>query len=144
MLSAVSLLVDGRRSSRRLRAAAFLGVAVWMFAGPFYRQVLGGTYGLPKWTMFHTIGSTSLDVTFYVVGSDGAATTIDRFETLGYTSRRASPQRVRLMRSEQDVAFVSRSLCKRLGWDTDLRARVRQGGERGWVVIEDGEVSRCK
>lgn len=118
---------------RRLRIALFLGLAVFMLAGPVYRQLLDGGYPLfRQWTMFSQVAIGLADVRFSERGPDGRLRPLDHYRALGYVGVRDAPLHLRRIVGLEGVRAVAAAVCGRLGTGADLRARVRIAQREGW------------
>jgi len=125
---------------------AFAGILLFMVVGPFYRQVLGERAPIFRaWTMFSKASLGLADVRFSQRRRDGTLTPIDHYELLGYLDWRQAPLELRRIRGLEGVHQVAKELCRILGGDADVRARVRIATRPGWrtrLMEADGNLCR--
>jgi hypothetical protein len=129
-------LTGDRRSS--LRVATLVAGALFMLAGPAYRQVLGGKEeAIRRWTMFHGIGAKLCGVSFHRLFPDGRAEPLDGAAWLGL------PPAQLKVKDAKKALRLARELCERLPPGSDLRVDLRCSGPRGWQTRLAREVNAC-
>ena len=138
-------------SGNRIRLVIFLSIAIFMIAGPFYRQVLGGQNKVFRsWGMFTgaegKYGVGSVDARFTQLLADGSEIGIDRIETLGFSGKNYTklPRNTWLIREKDGGAMeVAKRLCKRLDQISKIRVYARLATYAGWRVQYNGNIVNC-
>ena len=127
-----------------LRLAVFLLLASYILVGPAFRQVHNTrNIYLPQWVMFTGFGLDVCDVRYAQILSDGTEQEVDRYEVLGYPSRREAPRNVWRIGNEKQAVDLGRRLCRKLGPDTDLRLHARCARRSGWRHEARGQDNLC-
>jgi hypothetical protein len=120
---------------------------LFIFLGPFYRQVLGGTsYIFRPWIMFTNKGVGVYVVDFRERKANGSEVRIDYMQALGYgdTPHRQRPKNLwRITSWEDGVLRVGDQLCRALGEERDIRVYARLAEKNGWKVHHAATENLC-
>lgn len=135
---------------RSIRKAFFLFIVLFIFLGPFYRQVLGGTsYVFRPWIMYTDRGVGVFVVDFREHRANGSEVKIDYMQTLGYGD---TPHAQRLKNSknlwritswEHGVLRIGDQLCRALGEGRDIRVYSQRADKDGWKVHHAATENLC-
>lgn len=118
------------------RAVAFTLLMLYVFFGPFYKQVLRDESNLFRaWRMYHTRGIGICDAEFYIRHPDGRIEYIDYFKILGYDKLLGSHHHSRRIMGETDVLRVGQRIRQKMGAVVDLRVNARIGTRDGWKTL---------
>jgi hypothetical protein len=103
-----------------IRVALILALGIFMFFGPFYRQVLKGRNDyFPKWTMFSGAGIGVVRVEFFIEDAEGKRRKLDRYA----------------------VGEYGRYLINgKSGLDSKIRDVVRRNRGKGTLIV-NGEIA---
>ncbi len=131
--------------ARWLRYGAFITVSAFLFAGPLYRQVLGGEdKRVRSWVMFHGHGRGICEVRYLSPGQGGELTPLNRYALLGYGELERAPRSVQRLRSLEEAERLGRRLCAALpAGDREVRLEARCGEREGWRVVAEAERDLC-
>ena len=132
---------------RNIRQIFFLLFILFIFLGPFYRHVLGGTsFVFHPWIMFTNKGVGDYVVEFRERTATGSEVKIDYLEALGYgdTPHRQRPEDLwRITSWEDGVLNIGDQLCRALGEGRDIRVYARLAEKDGWKVHHAGTENLC-
>lgn len=132
---------------RNIRKVFFLLIMLFIFLGPFYRQVLGGTsYVFRPWIMFTDRGVGIFVVDFRERKADGSEVRIDYMQALGYgdTPYRQRPKSLwRITNWEGGVLRIGHQLCRALGEGRDIRVYSQRSDKDGWKVHHAATENLC-
>ena len=112
----------------RVRLIGFYFVALFMFLGPLYKQVLGGKLReIRPWVMFHGFAGDVCAVRYESWHADGRRERIDVDTLLGRSGHW-------LIESPEEAARLGRVICTKLGGAADVRVwtRCAQINGDGW------------
>jgi len=128
-----------------VRRSVFFALAVFMLAGPAYRQVLDGDNRVFRnWVMFSAIGVGLVDARFTHLTEDGSEVILNHHELLAGQYRKVRRSNIWLIRNRNGGAVdVARRLCAVLDPITSIRIESRVATRRGWVTDVDGEIVNC-
>jgi len=127
---------------RLLRGVIFSTVALFIVAGPIYRQGFGGQSNLFRdWIMFRGIGLGVIDVRFERRRNGQW----EQFEFVDALKRRfeVPPHRALRLQGTDDLIRVEREMCRMYPNET-LRDFARIGTQTdGWVELRYLDVLQC-
>ena len=125
------------------RAVAFLAIAAYIIAGPFYRQILHGrSEWFRPWVMYSGAGIDVCAIAWYSREADGDRL-LDRFDTLGYRAVDDAPRSLRIISNRNAGLVIAAQLCDKLGDGTDLRAEGRCSTRGGWQTAFNRSKNLC-
>jgi hypothetical protein len=126
------------------RLIIFVLLALFIWLGPAYRQVLGLRGGvLHGWTMYSRVGTGMLHVEYRLRGPDGVERPLDRFAVLGQPTPKKARGAGRKIATLLEAQQLGRGLCVRLGPESDVRLYVRKAVQSGWRQLAAGEENLC-
>ncbi len=127
------------------RIGIFLLLASFIVLGPSARQLFGYKLKyLRTWRMYQGGGLGVFVAEFRLQDSNGTQTPIDRFQVLGYSSKKQAPRSLNQIENQQQALSIARRLCLRLGQKADVRLYTRKASRRGWEWIAQGETNLCE
>ena len=127
------------------RGIVLLGLSCWLVAGPFYRQVLGGQWEVPrKWTMFTVFGAGKICEVQYRQHQEGTPTLLDRYALLAPSDPKET-KALRHIRSKRAALAIGQRLCDALDVPSpDVRLHARCARPEGWVVVARQRRNICQ
>jgi len=131
-----------------LRIIFFIFIVLFMFFGPFYRQLIGGDSEIfRRWRMFRSRGAMMCAVSYHQRFPNGEQEKLNRYPILGEDSWRTSKRKFKRITSKKKAIRMGKRVCKKLGDDADVRVRLKctpkYGKNNNWVVILHEEENIC-
>jgi hypothetical protein len=117
-----------------------------MIGGPFYRQILDGTWEVPRrWEMFTTFAAGKICEVEYLQDMGTSVFVLDRYALLENDERWSDPESLRRISSKRQAVRIGRSLCGALNEEApDVRVVARCARRSGWDKVAMGKKNLCK
>lgn len=127
----------------RLRRVVLVGWALFVFGGPFLRQVVELEIPvLRRWRMYSGYASNQC-VGQYYARIDGELQPVDRLKVVrGVESGWDLPIHERRL-ERRYVEWTGREICRK-GKFRDVRADVKCSSWERWEVVQSGDVNLCR
>lgn len=129
------------------RAVVFVGLAIFMTVGPFYKQVLNHREPwIRAWEMFSGKGVGAVTGHFEQVAQDGSAQPLDHYALLGVPhpwDPEPPPRRVWLVHGKEEFQNLVKKICRELPPRAHVRAQARIATQKGWRTLENGQRNVC-
>lgn len=129
--------------TRWSRLAIFAIFGVWMFAGPFDRQVLGYEHVIFKaWRMYSGFGITGCVADFWRRDGEGSLSEIDRLSVLYGARWWEVPPPKRILRGHEAVSSAGKALCQELDAEI-IVADAKCASTTRWKIVERRQNNLC-
>ena len=128
----------------KFRIIIFVVLLLFMFFGPFYKQVLNGESKIfRQWEMWRKTGEKLYHVEFYEISKNGDSKFINYQKAVYNKTTKANIKRLKRIYKARDLDFIVKILCIKKKKDSYLRMYLRKFSREGWIVLYDKDENIC-
>ena len=128
----------------RLRLLIFILLVLFMFLGPFYKQIIKGkSYIFREWIMFSGLSFGIYDIQLTEHLKDGSKTPVNYIDELNI-DKKSNKNYYWRVKDPQHVLRILKSVCiKSQTSNPYISLRLKYATRKGWKVIHDNEENVC-